>query len=121
MATFDLLHVSITAVSSDWYSVFNGKPEVSITRVLRPGTVERPLARLRRASSTVWTPKSASALLRDGPRDGAPRDATITGGCAFGETDAPFNPATTCFKRSESAVKFCEMCTVPPKSAMAIK
>src|ERR1022692_4980240 len=121
MATFDLLHVSMTAVSSDWYSGFIGKPEVSITSVLRPGTVERLLARLRRASSTVWTPKSASELLRDGPRDGAPRDATMTGGCAFGDTEDPFKLATTCFKRSASAVKFCEMCTVPPKSAMAIK
>src|SRR3984885_14399461 len=118
MATFDRLHVSMTAVSSDWYSGFSGKPEVSITRVFRPGTVERPFARLRSASSTVWTPKSASELFKDGPRDGAPKDAKITGACAFGETDDPFKPATTCFKRCASAVKFCEMCTVPPNSAM---
>src|SRR5580704_13003997 len=99
MATFDLLQVSMTAVNSDWYSGFSGNPEVSITKVFRPGTVERPFARLRSASSTVWTPKSASALFSEGPMGGAPRDATITGGCAFGETDDPFKPATTCFKR----------------------
>src|ERR1700691_420510 len=121
MATFDLLQVSMTAVSSDWYSGFMEKPEVSMTSDLRPGTVERSFARLRRASSTVWTPKSASALPSDGPREGDPRDATMTGGCAFGETDDPFRPATTCFKRCGSAVKFCEMWTVPPNSATAIK
>src|SRR5580693_1357105 len=107
MATFDLLQVSMTAVSSDWYSGFMAKPEVSMTSDLRPGTVESPFARLRSASNTVWTPKSASAFPSDGPRDGVPRDATMTGG-AFGETDDPFKPATTCFKRWASAVKFCE-------------
>src|SRR5580704_919121 len=121
MATFDLLQVSMTAVSSDWYSGFIGKPEVNMTSVLRPGTVDRLLARLRRARSTVCTPKSDSALLRDGPMDGVARDATMTGSWGFGETVEPFIPITTCFKRSASAVKFCEMCTVPPKSAMAIK
>src|SRR5271169_6086042 len=120
MATFDLLQVSMTAVSSDWYSEFRGKPEVNITRVLRPGTLDRLFARLRKASSTLRTPKSASALLRDGPIDGGANDATITGSCAFGDTADPLMPITTCFNRLASAVKFCEMCTLPPKSAMAI-
>src|SRR6266446_2573698 len=121
MATFDLLQVLMTAVNSDWYSGVIGKPAVNITSVLRPGTVERLFARVRRASSTLRTPKSASALLRDGPMDGAPRDATVTAGSGFGETTDPFKPVTTCFNRAASAVKFCEMCTLPPKSTMAIK
>ena len=45
----------------------------------------------------------------------------MTDGTAFGETDDPCKFITTCFKRVASAVKFCEMCTLPPKSAMAIK
>src|ERR1700678_1460069 len=111
MATLALLQVSMTAVTSDECSVVSGKPDVNMTRVLRPGTVERPFARLRSASSTVCMPKLASALPRDGPRGGGARDATSTGDCAFGETDDPCRPATTCFKRCASAVKFCEMCT----------
>src|ERR1019366_1637341 len=110
MATFDRLQVSMTAVNSDWYSGVSWKPEVSITSVLRPGTVERLLARLRRASNTLCMPKSDSALLREGPIDGAASEATMTGGCAFGETADPCKPATTCFSRFASAVKFCEMC-----------
>src|ERR1035437_5742242 len=109
MATFALLHVSITAVSSDWYSGFIEKPEVSMTRALRPGTVDRLLARLRTASSTACMPKPSSALLRDGAIGGGADDATITGGSALGETVQPFKPITTCFKRFASAVKFCEM------------
>jgi hypothetical protein len=92
-----------------------------MTSVFRPGTVERFLARLRRASSTVWTPKSASAFPSDGPIVGGVKEATMTGGCALGETAAVFRPITTCFNRLGSAVKFCEMCTLPPKSAIAIK
>src|SRR5271169_4438809 len=98
MATFDLLQVSITAVTSDSYSKLSGKPEVNMTSVLRPGTVDRPLARLRRAISTLWMPKSASAFPRDGigAVGGAPSDATMTEGSAFGETNDPFIPVTTC-------------------------
>src|SRR6202158_308554 len=92
-----------------------------MTRVFRPGTVDRFLARLRRARSTVWTPKSASEFPSDGPRVEGANEATITGDCALGETAEVFIPITTCFKRLASAVKFCEMCTLPPKSAMAIK
>src|ERR1700731_3947947 len=110
MATFDLLQVSMTAASSDWYSTVSGKPEVNMTRVLRPGTVDRLFARLRRASSTLRTPKSASAFPRDGAAGGAPKDATVTGGSAFGETADPLRPITTCFSRWALAVKFCEMC-----------
>src|ERR1039458_4108162 len=109
MATFALLQVSMTAVTSDVYSMVSGKPEVNMTSVLRPGTVDRPFARLRRASSTLWTPKSASALVRDGAVGGGAKEATMTGGCAFGETEDPFIPITTCFNRCASAVKFCEM------------
>src|SRR6266446_6484663 len=121
MATFDLLQVLMTAVNSDWYSGFIGKPAVNITSVLRPGTLDRLFARLRRASSTLRTPKSASALYKDGPIDGAPSDATMTEESGFGETTDPFRPLTTCFSRTESAVKFWEMRTLPPKSAIAIK
>src|SRR5258708_17869391 len=120
MATFALLQVSMTAVSSDWYSGFSGKPEVNITRVLRPGTLDRLFARLRRASSTLRTPKSASALYKDGPIEGAPSDATMTEESGFGETTDPFRPLTTCFYRTESAVRFCDIRTLPPKSAIAI-
>src|SRR5580704_6193537 len=105
MATFDLLQVSMTAVSSDWYSGFIGKPAVNITSVLRPGTLDMPLAKSRRASSAVWTPKSASAFPREGTIGGDPSDATITGGCALGATADPFIPLTTCFNRLASAVK----------------
>src|SRR5229473_2122152 len=121
MATFALLQVSMTAVSSDWYSGFSGKPDVNITRVLRPGTLDRLFARLRRASRTLRTPKSASALYKDGPIEGEPSDATMTEESGLGETTDPFRPVTTCFNRTASEVKFCEMCTLPPKSAMAIK
>ncbi len=92
-----------------------------MTSVLRPGTVAIPLARLRKANSTLWTPKSASAFLRDGAAGGGDSDATITGVSGFGETKDPFMPFTTCFNRWASDVKFCEMRTLPPKSAMAIK
>src|ERR1700751_1669350 len=108
MATFDLLHVSMTAGSSDWYSTLKGKPEVNMTRVFRPGTVDRFLARLRRARSTVCTTKAASEFPSDGPRVGGANEATITGDCALGETAEVFVPITTCFKRLASAVKFCE-------------
>src|ERR1700730_11780203 len=121
MATFDLLQVSMAAVSSDWNCGFSGNPDVNITSVLRPGTPDRPLARLRKASSTLRTPKSTSALYKDGPIEGGLSDATMTEESAFGDTADPFNPVTTCFNRTASAVKFCEMCTLPPKSAIAIK
>ena len=56
----------------------------------------------------------------DIPIGDVPREATSTGG-AFGETAEVFSPATTCFNRAASAVKFWAMRTVPPKSTMAIK
>ena len=99
MATFDLLQVSMTAVTSDWYSRVSGKPEVNMTSVLRPGTVDRPFARLRRASSTLWTPKSASALLKRRRRGWRPQGRHHDRRLAFGETADPFMPITTCFKR----------------------
>jgi hypothetical protein len=53
MATLALLQASMTAVSSAVYSEVSGKPDVSMIRVLRPGTVERSLASVRRASMTL--------------------------------------------------------------------
>ena len=35
-------------------------------------------------------------------------------------TEANFTPATTCFRRSASSVKFCVIFSAPPNSAMAI-
>src|ERR1700730_1077295 len=119
MATFALLQLSIAAVTSDWVSKLSGKPEVNITRVLRPGIVDIPLATLRRALSTLRMPKSADMLLRDVGAVAGARDATITGS-SLGETDDPFVPATTFFSRFASAVKFCVMVTLPPNSAIAI-
>ena len=63
-----------------------------MTSVFRPGTVERFLARLRRASSTVWTPKSASAFPNDGPTVGGVKEATRTGGCALAHDAAGSAP-----------------------------
>ena len=69
---------------------------------------------LRKASSTVRCPKSASAL----DRFGMPSDATSTG--AFGSTFENFTFATTFFNRLASAVKFCAMRITPVKSTIAI-
>src|ERR1700674_4789621 len=112
------LHTSITAVSSDRVSGVLGKPEVNSTRVLRPGTVPRLLAKLLRASIKVCAPNSAAALTKlgippkgDVPDDmlgesalsAEPRDATCTGAAL---TAHILSSATTCFKRPASAVKF---------------
>src|ERR1700722_4086764 len=121
MATFDLLQVSITAVSSDWVVGVKGKPEGGMTRVLRPGTVDILFGRLRMARRTQRIPSSASALFKEGAAGGDPRDATMTGGSPLGETEEPLKPLTTCFKRAASAVKFWVIRTVPPNSAIAIK
>src|ERR1700733_961840 len=122
MATFALLQVLMVALTSDWYSMLSGNPAVNMTRVLRPGTEDNPLARPRIAPRTLLTPKSASARTSDGAAvGGTPRDATIADGSPLGETADPFAPFTTCFRRAASAVKFCEMRTVPPNSAIAIK
>src|ERR1700722_11919547 len=105
----------MAAVNCDCSSEFRAKPEVSITRVLRPGTDERFFARLRRASSTLRAPKSASEFVNDGKfgvappekPDGVARDATWIGAAApFGETAEPFTVATTSFSLSASAGKF---------------
>src|ERR1700731_1958918 len=111
MATLALLQESMTAVTSDCASKLSGKPEVSITTVLRPGTVDRPFARLRRASRTLRTPKSDSRLVREGAAGGAASEATVADGSPLGETADPFIPWTTCFKRVASAGKFWEMGT----------
>ena len=86
-----------------------------MTRVLRPGMLDMLFAKLRKASSTLRTPKSASALLNEGPIEGGAIEATIAEESPLGETVEVFNPITTCFRRPASAVKFCEMWTVPPK------
>jgi hypothetical protein len=63
MATFALLQASIVAVSSDWLSLVNGKPDENSTTIFRPGTPRRFFAKLRTDSSMLRAPKSASALL----------------------------------------------------------
>ncbi len=75
---------------------------------------DRFFAMLRKASSTLRAPKSASALLRDG----IPREAISTG--ALGFTEENFTCATTFLRRSASSVKFCAIWTAPVKSAIAI-
>jgi hypothetical protein len=107
-----LLQLSITAVNSDCLSGVRGNPEVRNIRLFRPGTDDKFLARVRSASITLRAPKSASAL----PRCGVPREATST----LGDVDENFTPATTFFKRSASAVKFCATRNEPPKSTTAI-
>jgi hypothetical protein len=102
----------MTALNSDCRSGVNGKPAVSNTRLLRPGTVARLFAKSRTAHNMLRAPKSASALISGG----APSEATSP----FGDTVANFVPATTFFNRSASAVKFCVIRSVPPKSAIAI-
>jgi len=91
-----------------------------MTRVLRPGMLDMLFAKLRKARSTLRTPKSASALLNEGPIEGGAIEATVAEESPLGETVEVFNPITTCFRRPASAVKFCEMWTVPPNSAIAI-
>src|SRR5207302_7287866 len=77
-ATFALLQASMTALNSDCLSGVSGKPEVSSTRLLRPGTAARFLARSRTAHNMLRAPNSASALTSGG----APNEATSP----FGDT-----------------------------------
>src|ERR1019366_1522683 len=111
-ATFALLQALITAVSSDWFSGVQGNPAVSSTRLLRPGTAARFLTTLRRASSILRAPYSASDEVKTG---GPPNAATSTGTVvsAFG-TFGILTPVATCLRRAASVVKFCATWTAPP-------
>src|ERR1700745_843411 len=124
MATFDLLHASIVAVSSAWFSFDSGKPPEKRITILRPGMLRRFFARLRTASSIVRAPKSACALNRDDmPIVGVPVEANVTAasGGALGSTADPFTPETAARRRTELAVKFWTMRREPLKSTMAIR
>ena len=93
IATLDLLHASIVAVTSEICSGVSLKPAVNITNVLRPGTGPRFLASVRKARIMSRAPKEAASLNR-GPG-------------SFGETAEKATPFTTAFKRSTLPVKFC--------------
>src|SRR5207249_10349094 len=113
MATLDLLHASIVAVSSDWFSLLSGKPPENRMTILRPGMLRRFFAKLRTASSMVRAPKSAAAFeSEDIPIVGSAFEATVTAasdGGAFGSTAEPFIPETAARSKSELAVKFWTM------------
>jgi hypothetical protein len=116
----------MTAFSSDSSSIVMGKPALSMTRVFRPGAEASPLAIFRKARKTLRAPKSASSP----PKPGAPNvDAGLGGNAVdarsgegpLGETVENRTPATTFFSRSESAVKFCVIRSVPPNSTIAMR
>src|SRR5579872_2476820 len=111
MATFERLQISMVAVTSDICSGVTGKPEVSRTRILRPGTEDRFLARLRSDRIMSRAPKSDLAVLSCVPA------RVVT---SFGETDAILIPEVAAFSRSTSSVKFWLICRPPLKLTTAM-
>ena len=85
------------------------KPALKKMSVLRPGTSDRFLASPESASSTERAPKSPfTPPMRGPPAVSGPPIPVL-------ETMAELRtPATICFRRSMSSVKFCAICSHPP-------
>ena len=99
----------ISDVISDWFSAVIGKPALNSTSVLRPGISPSVFARLRSASTPVRMPNCPAVLSRGPPT------------CRWSTTTENLGAADHLLQRSISSVKFCAICSAPPKFATAIR
>jgi hypothetical protein len=96
-----------------------GKPAESRISIFRPGTLRRFFAKLRMESSALRAAKSACAFRKFG----APLVDATSVSFPVGALDSRFelrSPLTAAFNNALSAVKFCRIVNVPPKSTTAI-
>src|ERR1700740_706862 len=100
-----LLKASIVAVNSESRSGVSGNPAVKSTRLLRPATEARFLARIRIESRTLYAPKLFSAELSEGPLNPGAVSIAV-GDAGLVAMEELLMPATTCFSLAASVVKF---------------